>query len=881
MKLFKRKQKEPLLEPEKKAKKIRQPADSSSLYLALLLCLLCLLAASALLGWNSLQIYRQQLQQNSAQLQANALANIDRVIKHIDNDVRAIAANPVLPELLDNKDTAAITTLEQHLRQRADVVDVYISARGKASRQSERPAPVSYAALDLIANAESDDLSATEFVKAAGQQYLYKAAAIKQQDRIIGTVLVVYDGTGISQSLPLTGHDSQLTLRQKLADTPAVQIANSGHSSSSTEKTIRTAHPSWQLVLRQPGAELPELPGLNNMLIALAVILFGSLGSLLLLNSSRNNRIAKDCNLFSQLIQDWQMGKPLKPEKIRTHALQALAASLEQTVARAPATSQQTDSPRGQPDNQFDDDILALRKDQVMEVEEHDSFAGLEEIEEAEFVDEQEVFDDVLDIDILDEQDDPFGLNEQTSPREQARLDIEQGIFRAYDIRGQYEQQLNEDTAYWIGRAVATQCRAQGQNTVIVGRDGRLSSPQLSAALIEGLNESGCQVLDLGLVPTPVVYFATHSLESDCAVMVTGSHNPPQHNGFKIVIGGQTLAEEQIQSLYQRIRDNQLDLGEAGSKQTDILPHYLERISSDIAIARPLKVVLDCGNGAAGVIAPQLFEALGCNVISLNTEVDGNFPAHHPDPGKPENLEQLIHSVAEHQADIGIAFDGDGDRLGVVTDAGSIIYPDRLMMLLAKDVVSRNPGADIVFDVKCSRRLAALISGYGGRPVMWKTGHSLMKAKLQETGALLGGEMSGHIFYSERWYGFDDGLYAAARLLEILALEQRSAEQVFAAFPSSQSTPELQLAMPDEAKFKVIAALQQRAQWGEGKVNNLDGIRVDFPKSWGLVRASNTTANLVFRFEGDSTDDLAQVMELFREQLHSLIPNLPWPFTTE
>ncbi|WP_207390787.1 phosphomannomutase/phosphoglucomutase [Phytopseudomonas dryadis] len=450
-------------------------------------------------------------------------------------------------------------------------------------------------------------------------------------------------------------------------------------------------------------------------------------------------------------------------------------------------------------------------------------------------------------------------------------------IFRAYDIRGVVGSGLTPETAYWIGRAIGSQSLAQGEPNVAVGRDGRLSGPELVQQLIQGLIDCGCQVSDVGMVPTPVVYYAAHVLAGKSAVMLTGSHNPPDYNGFKIVIAGDTLANEQIQALKARIDDNDLISGVGAVEQVDLLPRYFKQIREDIAMAKPLKVVVDCGNGAAGVIAPQLIEALGCQVIPLFCEVDGNFPNHHPDPGKPENLVDLIAKVKEENADLGLAFDGDGDRVGVVTNSGSIVYPDRLLMLFAKDVVSRNPGADIIFDVKCTRRLTPLISGYGGRPVMWKTGHSLIKKKMKETGALLAGEMSGHVFFKERWFGFDDGIYAAARLLEILSQDKRSAEQVFAAFPSDIATPEINIKVTEQNKFGIIERLQREGQWGEGNITTLDGVRVDYPKGWGLVRASNTTPVLVLRFEAESQQELERIQAVFRSQLHIVAPDINLP----
>ncbi|WP_437880282.1 phosphomannomutase/phosphoglucomutase [Pseudomonas sp. LRF_L74] len=451
-------------------------------------------------------------------------------------------------------------------------------------------------------------------------------------------------------------------------------------------------------------------------------------------------------------------------------------------------------------------------------------------------------------------------------------------IFRAYDIRGVVDDSLTEEAAYWIGRSIGSESLAQGEANVAVGRDGRLSGPKLVQQLIQGLLDAGCHVSDVGMVPTPALYFATHILEGKSGVMLTGSHNPPDYNGFKIVIAGDTQANEQIQKLKARIDDNDLASGVGSVKQVDILTPYFEHIVGDIALARPLKVVVDCGNGVAGVIAPKLVEALGCEVISLYGEVDGNFPNHHPDPGKPENLVDLIAKVKSEGADLGLAFDGDADRVGVITNAGTMVFPDRLMMLFSKDVVSRNPGADIIYDVKCTRRLGALISGYGGRPVMWKTGHSLIKKKMKQTGALLAGEMSGHIFFKERWFGFDDGIYSAARLLEILSQDKRPAEQVFAAFPADVSTPEINVTVTDDSKFPLIEQLQRDAKWGDANLTTLDGVRVDYPKGWGLVRASNTTPVLVLRFEAETQQELTRIQDVFRAQLHAVAPDLKLPF---
>ena len=452
-------------------------------------------------------------------------------------------------------------------------------------------------------------------------------------------------------------------------------------------------------------------------------------------------------------------------------------------------------------------------------------------------------------------------------------------IFRAYDVRGIVGQTLNADTAYWLGRAVGSESLAKGEPRVAVARDGRLSGPELLEALIRGLVDCGCQVSNLGLVPTPVLYFATHTLPGRTGIMITGSHNPPDYNGFKIVVAGDTLANEQITALKTRIDTGELASGQGSVENVDILPAYVDYIRNDVKLARPMKVVIDCGNGVGGVVAQQLFEAIGCTVVPLYCEVDGTFPNHHPDPSHPENVADLIARVRAERADLGLAFDGDADRVGVITEKGNMIFADRLLMLFARDVLSRNPGAEVIYDVKCTRHVAAQVRQHGGQPRMWKTGHSLIKKKMRETGALLGGEMSGHMFLKERWFGFDDGLYNGARLVEILSHEAQGADALFAGFPGDLATPELNVTVTDESKFGIIAALQAESDWGsEAEVATLDGVRVDYPRGWGLVRASNTTPVLVLRFEAEDAGELARIQAVFRERLRRVAPELALPF---
>jgi phosphomannomutase/phosphoglucomutase len=463
---------------------------------------------------------------------------------------------------------------------------------------------------------------------------------------------------------------------------------------------------------------------------------------------------------------------------------------------------------------------------------------------------------------------------------------ISKSIFKAYDIRGVIGKTLDADAARSIGRAFGSEVRAQGGDAVVVARDGRLSGPELVQALSDGLRAAGVDVVNVGMVPTPVGYFAASvplNLDGgerrvDSCIVVTGSHNPPDYNGFKMVLRGSAIYGEQILALHQRIVDENFSDGSGTYTEYDIADAYLERIASDVKLARPIKIVVDTGNGVAGGLAPKLFRKLGCELVELFTEIDGNFPNHHPDPAHPENLQDVIRALKETDAEIGFAFDGDGDRLGVVTKDGQIIYPDRQLMLFAEEVLSRNPGAQIIYDVKCTRNLAKWVKDKGGEPLMWKTGHSLVKAKLRETGAPLAGEMSGHVFFKDRWYGFDDGLYTGARLLEILTRAE-DPSKLLNSLPNSNSTPELQLKLEEGENFELIARLQKNAQFtGADDVLTIDGLRVEYPDGFGLARSSNTTPVVVMRFEADSDAALKRIQEDFRRVILAEKADAKLPF---
>ncbi len=865
MSLFKRKKNnEQALELPKT---IEDKATQSLRYMlpSLLIALAGLLVASAVIWFSQSAHNAEQAQEQVESWGAAYTAAINQRLAFIQADTQSAASNPYLALVLKSNDPELKRSTERTLLHRASAIDAFISPAGQTAQDHNRNAPINFAALDLLQRAESGAQPQPEALQ-VGQRWLLYSATKLSGAKSAGSLLIAYDAASVFKGLPVFANNQlQITLQQQFQNAPLQTLYSQGNMpNNGTSYSFSTQHPNWTLVLTTPSSFAQQSSLLSALLIAIGLAALFIVCALYFIHITIQRQLRADAQTLSLTIQDWAHGKSIKPLSLNMIELQSFAQNLTHNVQATPSKQAKKTAPIDNDDLTAGTDATALANNTKNNI----------------FNSSPTLDTDILDIDILEEDLDVFGLDQASNSlqRTTAASDVPSSIFRAYDIRGIVGQTLTTDTAYWIGRAVGSESIANGEPGVIVGRDGRLSGPDMAQALIQGLLDCGCSVTDLGMVPTPVLYFATHVLEARSGVMVTGSHNPPDYNGFKIVIAGETLANERITALHTRIVNDDLSHGVGMLENVEMLDTYLEHIRNDIALAKPLRVVVDCGNGVGGVIGPRLLEALGCTVIPLYCEVDGTFPNHHPDPGKPENLVDLIARVKSEQADIGIAFDGDADRLGVVTNSGDIIYPDRLMMLFAKDVVSRNPGADVIFDVKCTRRLSALISGYGGRPIMWKTGHSLIKAKMKETGALLAGEMSGHIFFKERWFGFDDGIYSAARLLEIISLDSRNVDQVFSAFPVSHSTPEITVEVTDENKFAIIERLQREAKWGDASITTLDGVRADYPKGWGLVRASNTTPMLVLRFEGDSPEDLAQIQALFREQILALEPDINLPF---
>ncbi|WP_024694608.1 phosphomannomutase/phosphoglucomutase [Pseudomonas syringae] len=797
----------------------------------------------------------------SSQAQAVNLA-----LGQISADTQAAATSAALVQALQNGDAAALATAQDQLTRWDGLAGARLNPKGMTDVDPTGSLPVTFATLDMLNKAARGEAVAPEARKTGERWLIYSAAPVRADasQPVSGTLLLAFDPKRLLNALPTLPADAgQVVLSQQFGTGPAQVFLQRGEAGGGKPQSFDTGYPGWKLEF-SPATTSKTASSIVLLLLALVIAAAGVLLGLHRNERALQKRICADAHQLDQLIQELSSGKAVKPFGLSLAALNGLA----QALARVSLRDKPTASPAAVTSKENDAHMTTGSASNPIAAPGTDWTDPL-------FQDT-----DILDIDLLDENQDflrsehPIAMNSPASVAPK----LPDTIFRAYDIRGVVGDTLSAETAYWIGRAIGSESLAQNEPNVSVGRDGRLSGPELVEQLIQGLHDSGCHVSDVGLVPTPALYYAANVLAGKTGVMLTGSHNPKDYNGFKIVIAGDTLANEQIQALHERIKTNNLTSQKGSITKVDILDRYFKQIKDDIVMARRLKVVVDCGNGAAGVIAPQLIEALGCEVISLFAEVDGNFPNHHPDPGKLENLQDLIAKVNETGADLGLAFDGDGDRVGVVTNKGNVVYPDRLLMLFALDVLKRNPGADIIFDVKCTRRLTPLISEHGGRPVMWKTGHSLIKKEMKKSGALLAGEMSGHIFFKERWFGFDDGIYSAARLLEILSQESTSAEDLFETFPNDISTPEINIKVTDVTKFSIIEALEKDAQWGDAKLTSIDGVRVDYPKGWGLVRASNTTPVLVLRFEAETEAELQRIKDVFHAELKKVAPDLDLPF---
>ena len=747
---------------------------------------------------------------------------VGKYLADYQNKVNQLAQNTTVIQALNEKNKDAFDVLvKSFLPQIDQALDLKILIAGEVDVDPNGIVPIRFAELDLLRRAERNDKAFAEAAQINDKWQIHFVTPVTagKDLPLIGTLMLTLDGEQLYKILQKSdGGFGEKKLEQKFANSPALTVFKVGAGNALPSQSLAIPQSNWEIKFTASDVlvqHAEEAP-------ALWILVIGCLTAF---------------SLFLALILSRFL------VKVEQEAEQQLAPTISEV-------NKTTTTP-----------IVDSAPSTIFQKQ------------------------DILDIAVIDEDENILGLHD-TRNKKQARTpviideaSVPAHIFRSYDIRGVVGKDLNAALAEQIGHAVGSEALDKGEQSLIVARDGRTHSQELTTALIKGILRSGCNVVNIGIVPTPLMYFATfHFSDVRSGVMVTASHNPAEYNGFKVVIKNNALADEAVTELRTRILMQRVHQGIGEESFREIIPHYIERIFSDVALAGDVSIVIDAGNAVTGIVAPQLFEELGCHVTPLYCDLDGTFPNHDPDPTQESNLFALIEKVKEVNADIGVAFDGDGDRLVVVTPKGDIIWPDRLLMLFAKDILSRHPGADVLFDVKCSRQLNQVISGYGGRPIMWKTGHSPMKAKMVETGALIGGEYSGHIFIKDRWYGFDDGIYAMARLLEIITLRDQNIDDIFSAFPQLIITPEIKVAVPDKVKFELIKKLAEQGDFQHGNITTIDGVRVDYSKGWGLVRASNTSPALTLRFEAETEDALAIIQQIFKRELLKIDSSLALKF---
>ncbi|MGB5259320.1 MAG: phosphomannomutase/phosphoglucomutase [Gammaproteobacteria bacterium] len=793
-------------------------------------------------------------------------ARVSAAMRFYGDAAAQLAKDPEIAFIFTRGDSAGLQAREESLRYAfPDAINVQLLPPGIDGVDENRSPPLSYAALAQMRAAESgaEPPVAEVHLFNTPQQHVNIVRRIMDPagSGVVGHIMVSLSNDVLQRALVgLENKSGYIELQQAGAKGQPVVLATHGDGQYKARAPDRIEHVDgtrWQIAywpVVTPFVYLGKASLLVLVAVAVAAFLFILL-ALQLFNGVNRGLRKSEVSLVS-LMKDFKDGRVKRDYDA---GLKEMDGTL-QFMTKIAAGGQNSRPGR----------IAEAPRERVSEYLQDTARPGVP-VQAAAGSGSRASYDSAISTDAIVIEEDLVPAHDDNAP-------LDPSIFRAYDIRGVVDRTLTAGVVQQIGRAIGSEALQRGRNTVVVARDGRLSGPALSHALIEGIISTGCDVKDIGCVPTPVLYFATYYLDTQTGVVVTGSHNPPDYNGLKIVIDGETLSGESIQLLRERIEAQHFISGQGSVQTINVVPDYIERIRGDVSLARPLHVVIDCGNGVAGHVAPELLRALGCEVKELYCKVDGNFPNHHPDPSKEANLADLIETVRSGQADIGLAFDGDGDRLGVVASDGQIIWPDRVLMLYAIDILERNPGGQIIYDVKCTRFLDTVIREHGGQPLMWKTGHSFIKAKIKESGALLAGEMSGHIFIKERWYGFDDALYAAARLLEILGNDNRSSAEVFAELPDSINTPELNVPMREGEPPVFINSLLEHAHFEGATVSTIDGLRADYPDGWGLVRASNTTPVLVLRFEADNKEALARIMGEFRRVMVQVNPHLSLPF---
>ncbi|WP_223144984.1 phosphomannomutase/phosphoglucomutase [Teredinibacter waterburyi] len=758
------------------------------------------------------------LTQQRAELTAKS---ISVYLSEIETLLSRYSDRPSVVNAMRLNDQAALTKQAEVIKKELDgVIAVRFIPKGKVQLDETIYPPIRFSEVDLIKKAEQGQATLPEAALISKTWLITSVVPVKAADTntIFGTLVLTLVGESL-QSVMLQNNAGmgEIKLIQRLPNVPPRTFVVAGGGAIGDVAVAPTSHPQW-VVEFTPSLRLSDQTHINVLLI---IIPFFICATVLL--------------VLSLVGGGWLGRRYVKVQR------NSVSATLQAMVnGQSDKDGVRLTNPMFQKTDMLDLEIE--KKDEAL--------LGLESGDS----------DKVRSDDRSEHKSAPAAVH-----------NIPESIFRAYDIRGLAGTEVSNSLAQQVGQALGSEAMDVGEDTLIVARDARNSSPELAEYLIRGILSTGCNVLNIGTVPTPLMYFATETLsQTSSGVMVTASHNPGADNGFKMVMQGRSASEQGVKAVRARILSNNIYQGSGEEHRYDIIPDYIDTIFSDVALAGDISIVVDAGNAVPGIVAPRLFEELGCQVTPLFCELDGNFPNHSPDPTIEANLQALIAKVKEVKADLGVALDGDGDRLVVVTPQGKIIWPDRLLMLFARDIVSRNPGSDVVFDVKCTRHLIDCITEVGGRPIMWKTGHGPMKNKMIETGALVGGEYSGHIFIKDRWYGFDDGLYAAARLIEMLSLHGEDLDALFAEFPESPSTPEIRIDVPEDKKFGFIAKLLDEGDFGDGKITTLDGLRADFSFGWGLVRASNTSAHLTMRFEADTDENLHKLKALFVRELRKI-----------
>jgi len=851
-----------MLKPKKQKTRESTPLDSTVrgnrlrklLATALLLALL-----PSLIGFVYLALLRETaLQSDQINRIASAFAeqqasNLAQVINRLESRMRGAAQSPLALSAIASQSNSDIELVEQAMLDYFPEVTslrlLPLAGRGTAELAGGTGSLRNHIEVDLVrrtAGGHATEPESYPFETRWLTSMAYLVAHPRIENRTAVIIATIDNDLIAAELTAMKGATGQSVLQQVFqqgSNSRVDDIAVSGNGNQTSYTQIRKVEGTpWQLKFTPAAAMLTSL-AINPIpvYVVMAVVIFSIISALLLFERRYGHLLSGEAK---RIIAAAEKKTPMD---ISIPALTGIAKQLRLVTQRS------------------------LRRDSAQRYQHSEAPPGKQSVPTMAnplYQDTQiivEHHEEVLELDVEPSSDEPVVTAKSKTGTDH--------IFRAYDIRGIADTELGDDMVRRIGGAIGTKAGEMGEQAIIVGADARASSPRIKNTLVKALLETGRDVLDVGTVPTPLLYYATRHLNVNSAVMVTGSHNMGEYNGMKIVLNRETIAAGGIREIRDRATQGNFSKGAGRIVRETVTQHYLDEVIGDIAIGVPLKVVIDAGNGVTGNIAPGLFEELGCDVVPLHCELDGSFPNHPPDTSNEDNLADLVRAVKANDADFGVAFDGDGDRLAVVSNSGKIIRADTLLMLFADDVVSRNPGVDVVFDVKCSRHLTQLISSKGGRPVLWKTGHAFMKQKMRETGALLGGEFSGHIFFGERWFGFDDGMYAAARLAEILSTTGETLDETLSEYPSSVNTPEILIPVDEDYKFELMRKIASSADFSPGKLITLDGVRVDYKQGWGLVRASNTSANLTARFEASSEEALDTIKQAFRDRIAHVDPS--------